>query len=618
VIPDDQVEEVRARADIVDVVGEWVDLKKAGKEYKARCPFHEERTPSFYVVPDKGFYNCFGCGENGDVFSFVMKKAGLDFVEAVKHVAARSGVEIREVSRQQEEDDPLRPLHAANAFAADWFRRQLADEAAGAEARAYLEGRGIDAETIERFELGWAPDDWRGLRDAAATHGIGDDLLLACGLLTTSENAPEPYDRFRGRIIFPIHRVGGQVVAFGGRIIGGGGGPKYLNSPETPVYQKGEVLYGLHRSRHAVRREGGALVVEGYMDLVALAAAGFEHVVATLGTAMTPEHARLLTRYTTKVWLLFDSDAAGLRATFKAGDILLANGLHPAVVTLPPGEDPDTLVRGEGPEALARYVDQAVDILDRKLQILEERDWFATIDRRRDAVDKLLPTLRATSDPTLRDIYIDQVAERTGVRRRTLEAELSRPDTPARRQPTPARRGNRERRPAYPSETRASSRLRMGPESRLLKVLARDRERRHEHLEYALIRVGPEDFRGEADRAAFQAFMDDPELDDAPETLDPRVASYLRRLLTEPADDGELAEGTRIFREAVNQLAEHRLYRQMEELQAAIEAAATDDEKAALIQDKQRLRAEAAELGVRWGPAARKYARGFNETPRGT
>lgn len=616
-IPDDQVEEVRARADIVDVIGEWVDLKKAGKEYKARCPFHEERTPSFYVVPDKGFYNCFGCGENGDVFSFVMKKAGLDFVEAVKHVAARSGVEIREITRQQEDEDPNRPLHAANAFAADWFRRQLADDQVGAEARAYLEKRGIDADTVERFELGWAPDDWRALRDAAATHGIGDEVLLRCGLLTTSDRSPEPYDRFRGRLIFPIHQVGGRVVAFGGRVVGDGQ-PKYLNSPETPVYHKGEILYGLHRSRHAIRREGGALMVEGYMDLVALAAAGFEHVVATLGTAMTSEHARLLKRYTGKVWLLFDSDAAGLRATFKAGDILLANGLHPAVVTLPTGEDPDTLVRGEGPEALARYVEQSVDILDRKLQILEERDWFASIDRRRDAVDKLLPTLRATADPALRDIYIDQVAERTGVRRSTLEAELARETTSPTRAPPPARQGNRQGRPAYASGARGASRLRMGPEPRLLKVLARDRERREEHLEYAAMRIGPEDFRGEADRTVFQAFLDDPELDAAPAGMDARVASYLQRLLAEPVDDAELAEGTRIFREAVNQLAEHRLYRQMEQVQAAIEAAESDEDKATLVQEKQKLRAEAAELGVRWGPAARKYARGFNETPRGT
>jgi DNA primase len=275
-------------------------------------------------------------------------------------------------------------------------------------------------------------------------------------------------------------------------------------------------------------------------------------------------------------------------------------------------------VRGEGPGALTRYIEQAVDILDRKLQILEERNWFASIDRRRDAVDKLLPTLRATADPALRDIYIDQVAERTGVRRGTLEAELNREEETARRSPAPSREGNRRPRAAYPSGARTAPRLRMGPEPRLLKVLARDRERREEHLEYAAMRIGPEDFRGEADRAIFQAFLDDPQLDGAPEEMDGRLATYLQRLLAEPADSAELAEATRVFREAVNQLAEHRLYRQMEQVQAAIEAADRDEDKAALVQQKQRLKAEAAELGVRWAPAARKYARGFNETPRGT
>ena len=196
-IPDDVVEEVRARADIVDVIGELVQLKKAGREYKANCPFHEERTPSFYVVPDKGFYKCFGCGKSGDVFSFVMERQGMDFVEAVKHVAARAGVEVREVKRGREEEDPHQPLYETNAFAKDWFRTQLLDPKVGARARAYLEGRGVGMETAERFGLGWAPDEWRALREAAATHGLDEQLMLELGLLGTSEKSSEPYDRFR-------------------------------------------------------------------------------------------------------------------------------------------------------------------------------------------------------------------------------------------------------------------------------------------------------------------------------------------------------------------------------------------------------------------------------------
>jgi DNA primase len=614
-IPDDQVDEVRARADIVDIIGEFVPLKKAGREYKANCPFHEERTPSFYVVPDKGFYKCFGCAESGDVFSFVMKKAGLDFVEAVKYVAGRSGVEVREVRREREEEDPLRPLVEANAFAADWFRRQLADPSVGEVARAYLTQRGIGDETVEAFELGWAPDDWRRLREAAATHGITDEVLLATGLLTTSENSDEPYDRFRGRIVFPIHDVGGRIVAFGGRIVGDGK-PKYLNSPETVLYHKSDVLYGLQRSRHAIRREGAALVVEGYMDLVSLAAAGFENVVATLGTALTPEHAQLLKRYTQRVVLLFDCDSAGLKATFRAGDVLLAHGLHPSVATLPEGEDPDTLVRGQGPDALRMQLDRALDLLDRKLEILDERGWFDSIDRRRNAVDKLLPTLRATRDPALRDIYIAQVSTRTGVRRETLEAELAKDEPGAMRAATPARDRRRELTPARGEFGRSAARTPMGPAHRLLKVLARDRERRHERIEYALLRIGPEDFSSDLDRVIFQSFLDDPDLSGPSAAMEPRVAAYLERLLAEPADAAEMDHGHRVFQESVAQLAENRLYRQMEQLQGEIEAAGDLETKTRLVKEKERLRAEAAALGIRWAPAARKFARGFNDTTK--
>jgi DNA primase len=604
VIPDDQVEEVKARADIVDVVGEFVQLKRAGKEYKANCPFHEERTPSFYVVPAKSFYHCFGCGKQGDVFTFVQERLGLDFVESVRWVANRAGVEIREVRADREEDDPHRPLYEANAFAATWFRERLLDAEAGARARRYLEERGIGDETSERFGLGFAPDDWRGLREAAGRHGIDDDILLDSGLLTTSEKANEPYDRFRDRVIFPIEALGGRIVAFGGRVLdsGGAGQPKYLNSPESPIYHKGRLLYGLHRARHAVRREERALVVEGYMDVVSLAAAGFEHAVAALGTALTAEHARLLKRYTTRVLLLFDSDAAGLRATFKAGDVLLAAGLQPSVVTLPPGEDPDTVVRGEGAAALSGYLDQAVDVLERKLQILSERDYLEDPARVRDAIDRLLPTLRAVKDPTLRDIYLSRVAQRTGVRTETLEAELERAPGPgAGHEPRPEHR----RRPAAPA-MRPAPRSRLGAELSLLQVLARDRERRHERLEAALMVIGPREFIDEANRAMFQAFLDDPELDAPPEDLPPDVRQRLAALLAEPADDAELAHAGRTFAESLAALGRAVLERQADDLDRRIELAASDEEKRTLAAEKARVAGELRAMGHGWAHTARK------------
>ena len=256
-IPDDAVEEVRAHADIVDVIGEFVQLKKAGREFKANCPFHEERTPSFYVVPDKGFYKCFGCGKSGDVFSFVMERQGMDFVDAVKHVAGRAGIEVREVRRAREEEDPNRPFYEMNAFARAWFIEQLTEGRTGREARDYLEGRGIGAEVAERFGLGWAPDEWRALRDQASKHGFDESKLLEVGLLNESERSKEPFDRFRGRIVFPIESLSGRTIAFGGRILGSqdGGPPKYLNSPESPIFHKGRNLYGLSwaEERHPSR-----------------------------------------------------------------------------------------------------------------------------------------------------------------------------------------------------------------------------------------------------------------------------------------------------------------------------------------------------------------------------
>jgi len=620
-IPDDQVEEVRARADIVDIIGQYVDLKKAGKEFKANCPFHEERTPSFYVVPDKGFYKCFGCGVSGDVFKFLQEKVGLDFVESVKQVAARSGVEIREVTRGPDpEEDPKRPLYELMAFAKDWFRKQLLGDG-GAEARAYLDRRGIDPETAERFEVGFAPDDWRGLRDAAHTLGMTDAQLLEVGLLTTSEKTPEPYDKFRNRIIFPIEALRGKTVAFGGRLLGEErkGQPKYLNSPETILYHKGRTLYGLDKSRHSIRREEIALVVEGYMDLVSIAAVGFENTVATLGTAMTVEQAQLLKRYTSRVLLLFDSDRAGLKASFRAGDLLLAQGLHPSIVTLPDGEDPDTLVQKEGPEALRRYLDDAVDILDRKLQILEAKEYFESIDGRRDAVDRLLPTLRATADRTLRDIYIDQVADRTGVRRETLEEELAR--TPrgggyegGRSASSGSSGGARASSGEYPRpgarERTVDRRPQLGPEWSLLRVLARDRDRRHELVEKALMRIGPEDFKDAVDRAIFQSFVDDPDLDRPSEDLDPRAATRLEALLAEPADEEQLAHGGREFDEALMALEGARIAQRIDALQGRIEATTDNDEKLELIREKQALGAELRALGRPGGSYARRHARG--------
>ncbi|MEX0837009.1 MAG: DNA primase [Gemmatimonadota bacterium] len=603
-IPDDQVDEVRARSDIVDVIGEFVSLKKSGREFKANCPFHDERTPSFFVVPDKGFYKCFGCGKSGDVFSFLMEKQGMDFVEAVKHTAARAGVEIREVHQDRDEEDPNRPFYEINGFARGFFRERLVDPEGGKIARDYLAARGIDGETAERFGLGFAPDEWRAFREAAAKHGLDEDLMLELGLLGRSEKSPEAYDRFRRRIVFPIESLSGKVIAFGGRVLDGDrpDAPKYVNSPESPIYHKGLNLYGLSWARHAIRREECALVVEGYMDVVSLAAHGIEHVVAPLGTALTPEQASLLGRYSKRVVLLFDSDSAGLKATFRAGDVLLEAGLRPVVVTLPEGEDPDTVVRGEGPERLRAYIDHAVDVLDRKVQILDERDYFSSIERTRSAVDRLLPTLRAAADPALRDIYMKKVSEKTGVSRENLEGELSRERSGRAGAPSGAQNRPRpsERRSSGPPRGSLTPRLpRLGAERKLLQVMVRGVE----WVERAAELVSAEDFDDPHHRAIFEVLLDDPDLRTPPSSMDPVTAKRFEEILS---DQEELSHGIDLFTKSVNRLRVLALDRRIQELQRRIESARGDDEKLELANVKATLARELRQLDPNyWGSATR-------------
>ena len=589
-IPDDVLEEVRARADIVEIVGEVVDLKKAGKDFKGRCPFHDDHSPSFYVVPAKGFYHCFGCGEDGDVFSFVMKRQGFDFIEAVKYVGAKAGVPVREVKRGRPEDDPNRPLHEANAYANDFFQKRLWDDEAGRTARSYLERRGIGRETAERFGLGYAPGGWHALRDAAAQHGIDPDVLLELGLLTRSERSDEPYDRFRERVMFPIEDIGGRVVGFGGRVLPGSKSKaKYMNSPESPVYHKGQILYGLSRAKNEIRRQGAALVVEGYMDVVSLAAAGVQGTVAALGTSLTEAHARLVKRYATRAYLCFDSDAAGLKATFRAGDVLLAEGVHPSVVSFPEGEDPDSIVQDGGAEALRPYVEGAVDVLDRKIQILEERGYFETIEKTRSAIDRLLPTLRAAADPTLRDLYVERVAARTGVQRDTLERELT---AHFARRPEP-----RPPRPEPSRTPRLATRIRgMGAERQLLLLLVKDRT----WIESARETLGPEDFDDQGYRRIFELLLEQPDLDHAPPELPDTERRRLDALL---GDTQEFGEAGRVFAETVGRIRGAAVDRQLQRLDVAIAKARSDgddDRIRELLVEKQRLTRERAE-----GPVTR-------------
>jgi DNA primase len=587
-VTDALVDEVRARADIVEICGEHVSLKRVGKSYRGPCPLHGGEGRNFSVDPERGIFKCFVCGEGGDVFGFLMKQLGLDFPSAVRQVAARVGIEVPD--RDTPREDPHAHLREVAAFAEEWFAEQLLGSPGGA-ARSYLEGRGIGMEAAERYALGFAPNEWRGLRDAARTRGIDERHLMELGLVATSERAEEPYDRFRNRLTFAIRDLRDRPIGFGGRLLEEAREevPKYINSPDSPIFHKGRELYGLNWARHSIRREGFAAIVEGYTDVLSLHLADLPVAVAGLGTAFTDQQAQRIARYTQLAYLLYDSDAPGLKATFRAADILLTVGVHPLVITLPPGQDPDSLVRAKGVETLRGYLDDAVDVLERKLQILERQGYLEKVEGRRRAIDGLLSTLRAVRDPALRDIYLDRTAERTGVRRETLVHEIARADRARTRAP-PAPAAARA-----PRETARAPSLGTRAERDLILLLLRDPPLARRASAGG---VRPEHFSGEDHRAIFthlletiQATEGDAEdwLLHLPESPRATAEALLR-------DETELTSPAEIFDASVRRLLYRRQRERLTEIDRELELADPDQQRDLLV-EKERIADRLREVG---------------------
>jgi DNA primase len=461
-IADELIEQIRDGADLVGIIGEAVPLKRAGSDWRGPCPFHGGTHRNFAVIPKKGMYYCYVCHEAGDVFTYLMKKQGMDYPTAVREVARKVGIVVPEQGAREAPDD-REPLFTAASVAQEWFAARLREDADARLARDYLAERDLPPEVAGEQGLGYAP---RGaaFADAMKKLGIEERVLLETGLLVRHDDGTVG-PRFRGRLLFPIRDLRGRVVGFGGRILGKGE-PKYLNSPETRIFHKGSMLYNLHEAKQAIRREEEVILVEGYFDVIRLVLAGIEHVVAPMGTALTHDQAALLRRFSKAALLLYDSDSAGLKATFRTGDECLRHGMRVKVATLPEGEDPDTLVRRGGAEALLPVLRDAVDVLDRKIQLLERKGWFEGLEHRRDALDRLLPTARAASDPIARDLYLARIAERTGVSRAVLEREeSSRPPPPPEQSGGPARRAPA---PALPAGSRYPG---AKQEQRLLKTI---------------------------------------------------------------------------------------------------------------------------------------------------
>lgn len=582
-IPDEEVERVREAADIVGIIGESVGLKKAGSAFRGPCPFHQGKNPNFSVDPRRRIYHCFKCGESGDVFTFLRKRYGMDWPSAVRHVAERSGVVIREVSARREGPDPREALWEVNAAAEEWLRRALREDPAGAPAREYLAQRDVGLDIADRFGLGFAPRDG-ALQAHLATMGFGDSRQLEAGLLVKREDSDALRPRFRGRLMFPIYDVSGHVAGFGGRVIGAGE-PKYLNSPETIAFSKGRMLYGLNWARNAIRKADRVLLVEGYFDLVRLVVAGVEEVIAPLGTALTPDQGALIARHSKNAFLLYDSDKAGLKATFRAADELLRHGASVRVVTLPSGDDPDTFARKAGREGVERALAGAVDVIERKIQLLERGGWFADLHKRRRAIDHLLPTIRATIDPVTRDMYLGRVSEATGVDRQvlTVEADASeRDEREPRRVRQPEARAARAERAAAPSSSGVRAGAGTAAERELVRVMLTSRAL----VERIIERVGPGEFRDERYREIFERLAEvspDAVIGDVAAGLTPVSASVLEALLEE---QGAIIDVERTVTDCLAKLE----LRKRKELNARIQRdlmVATPAETDRLIVEKQ-------------------------------
>lgn len=418
-ISQDVINQIKDRIDIVDIVGQHVSLTRAGQNLKGLCPFHQEKSPSFTVSPSRQIFHCFGCGAGGNVFTFLTRITGASFPETVHDLGRRVGIEVQEPLADTGPAQQSNRMEQVNQAASRWFRESLRDERMGAEAREYLAGRGIQPMTIDRFGIGVAPAEWDGLLKAMAKQGFTPLELAAAGLVIARDTGTGYYDRFRGRVMLTITDLRKRVVGFGGRVLGEGT-PKYLNSPDTPLFKKGQTLFALDVAREAIARSKTVIVVEGYFDAIALHQAGLTHTVATLGTALTSEHVQVLRRFASKVILLFDPDVAGVRAALRGLDLFVNSGLGVKVVTLPVGDDPDTYVRKEGPEAFACLEQQAPSLLDFALEHSLKSAEGSTIEGRIRTVDEILRILQKSEHPIEREERIRLVAERFGINQQRL------------------------------------------------------------------------------------------------------------------------------------------------------------------------------------------------------
>jgi DNA primase len=424
-ISEEKISEIRNTANIVDVVSEVVQLRKTGKNFIGLCPFHSEKTPSFTVNPDKQIFHCFGCGEGGNVFSFVMKQDRLSFPEAARFLAKKFGIDLPE-PRLSEKDkkqfSEKESLHKINRLAADFYHRTLLSSEKGRPAMDYLSRRKISRSTIDQFRLGFAPDEWQDLFRYLKNKRVPEHLMEKAGLILPNKNNEGYYDRFRNRLIFPIYAIGGQIAAFGGRAIDDRM-PKYLNSPETPLFNKRRILFGLDKAKNECREARTVFVVEGYMDSIMLFQEGLKNTVATLGTAMTPEHIRILRGFSDKIILVYDSDEAGIKAATRSIGLFMDHGVDARILVLPEGQDPDSFVRENGMAFFKQISQNAFSLVEFLIHSAIEKHGLS-VSGKMEVVNDLLEPMADTKDPVAKSLYIKKISEKIGIDETALAFKL--------------------------------------------------------------------------------------------------------------------------------------------------------------------------------------------------
>ena len=573
---DDFVERVSARTDIYSVVSRYVTLTQKSGRYWGRCPFHNEKTASFSISPDKGLFYCFGCHAGGNSFKFLSLIENITYFEAIKLQAQRLGIELPERKTTPEEERRRREeksLYKVNELAQDFYHECLIKTARGEIGRKYLLARGITAETIETFKLGYATDDWENVLANLTRRGFSPEQIEKAGLIVRRKNSPGFYDRFRARVMIPINDVFGRAVGFGGRILSSANDmtPKYLNTPETEIFSKRSLLFGLDKSNRAISMAGAAIVVEGYMDAISLFSAGVKNVVATLGTAFTPEHAKLILKYARKIIFCYDSDEAGQRATLRALPIVQGAGANVFIIKVPDGKDPDEFIRKHGKAAFDKLINNAQTLIDYRMKYILAQADISTIQGKLVALREILPVVANIENSVLRTEYRKEIATALTLDEQTVIDEWKRIYTREQTEKTlPASKGkllnNQERTIKETCET-------------ILRMLWYD----DELLDYILMTV-PREFFTETQREILSRFeicsKEGRRLDkmSAASELSEEANTELSRILLSGSDDPRANE-TKFFNDAVDILHRAVLKRKYENLLAQADEYTSGDEE---------------------------------------